>query len=106
VGIVYNIMFVVGRQGTEVPAIVKVIESSGMLSWVIQAITVPPNRPDGLPQCPLIIDWFSKCRRLVKKRLASGSPSGDVLIAVLAGHDGHKGTRNPSVMSRLNIIYL
>jgi len=63
VGIVYNIMFVVGRQGTEVPAIVKVIESSGMLSQVIRAITVPPNGPDGLSQCLLIIDWFYKCRR-------------------------------------------
>ena len=63
VDIVYNIMFVVGRQGTEVPAIVKVIESSGMLSQVIRAITVPPNGPDGLSQCLLIIDWFYKCRR-------------------------------------------
>jgi phage FluMu protein Com len=60
----------------------SIIEETGLLGQFIRCVPVAPELFADVVKC------LQTCVQLVKKKLKSGTPTGDILDAVIAGKDG------------------
>jgi hypothetical protein len=74
------------------------IEKTGLLGQFIRCVTVDPKYSIG------IVEALQKCLQLVKKKLKSGTPTGDILDAVIAGKDGPINEKAKSGLARLQSL--
>jgi hypothetical protein len=71
------------------------IEKTGLLGQFIRCVPVDPEFSAGL------VTLLQTCLQLVKKKLKSGTPTGDILDAVIAGKDGPINEKARSSLARL-----
>jgi hypothetical protein len=74
------------------------IEKTGLLGQFIRCVPVDPERFAGIVEC------LQTCLQLVKKKLKSGTPTGDILDSVIAGKDGPINEKAKSGLVRLQSL--
>jgi hypothetical protein len=72
------------------------LEKTGLLGQFIRCIPVEPGYHDSQ-----IMLFLQTCLKLVKKKLKSGTPTGDILDAVIAGKDGPINEKAKSCLVKL-----
>jgi hypothetical protein len=77
-----NAIFVFTEEDTRYEKAFGILEKSGILGQFIRCIHVDPEF------AAPIVAGLQGCPQLVKKKLKSGTPTGDILDAVIAGKDG------------------
>jgi hypothetical protein len=99
-GIVYIAHnFLAAGLGQQPDSIVKyfgTLEKTGLLGQLIRCIPVKPEYSD-FP----FVQALQTCVKLVKKKLKSGTPTGDILDAVIAGKDGPINEKSKSCLVKL-----
>jgi hypothetical protein len=75
-----------------------ILEKTGLLGQFIRCV---PVDPEGSAK---IVASLQKCLQLVKKKLKSGTPTGDILDAVAAGEDGPINVKARSALGRLQSL--
>jgi hypothetical protein len=75
-----------------------VIEKTGLLGQFIRCVPVDPESSAD------IMDSLQTCLQLVKKKLKSGTPTGDILDSVIAGNDGPINEKAKSGLVRLQSL--
>jgi hypothetical protein len=75
-----------------------IIEKTGILGQFIRCVPVDPERS------AFVLTSLQTCMQLVKKKLKSGTPTGDILDAVIAGKDGPINEKAKSILSRLQSL--
>jgi hypothetical protein len=75
-----------------------IIEKTGLLGQFIRCVPVDPERSANVLTC------LQTCLQLVKKKLKSGTRTGDILDAVIAGKDGPISEKAKSSLSRLQSL--
>ena len=71
---------------------------TGLLGQLIRCVPVDPELS------ARIVRWLQTCLQLVKKKLKSGTPTGDILDAVIAGKDGHINEKGKAGLTRLQSL--
>jgi hypothetical protein len=74
------------------------VEKTGLLGQLIRCVPVDPERSAH------IVKDLQTCLQLVKKKLKPGTPTGDILDAVLAGKDGPINEKAKSGLARLQML--
>jgi hypothetical protein len=74
------------------------IEKTGLLGQLIRCIAINPERAVEIVTC------LQVCLQLVKKKLKSGTPTGDILDAVIAGKDGPIHEKAKSALIKLQSL--
>jgi hypothetical protein len=80
--LVANASCVLIKQGLSFEKAFGTIEKTGLLGQYIRCVPVDPEGSADIVKC------LQTCVQLVKKKLNSGTPTGDILDAVIAGKDG------------------
>jgi len=80
--------------------IYKKLEDTGILAQFIRLATLPQDSQSNQATF-MILDEIAECPSLVKRKFRRGSPTGDVLDAVINRRDGYQGARNPGITQRL-----
>jgi hypothetical protein len=75
------------KWGGDTPKAFNVLEKSGLLGQVIRCMGISP-RPYDTDASLGVLDSLQECSKLIRKKLKSGTPTGDILDAVIAGKDG------------------
>jgi hypothetical protein len=75
----------------------SIIEETGLLGQFIRCVPVDPDFFRGAGIC------LQQCLELVKNKLKSGTRSGDILDAVIAGKDGPISEKSKSSLSCQNV---
>jgi hypothetical protein len=74
------------------------VEKTGLLGQLIRCIPVDP-------ECSAeIVTSLQSCLQLVKKKLKSGTPTGDILDAVIAGKDGPISEKVKADLAKLQTL--
>lgn len=79
------------------------LEKSGLIAQGLRALTVPLHDQADLPAVLQFVNAIMRDSDLMQKRLVASKPTGDILLGILNGKDGWKGS-NPSrneAMTRL-----
>jgi hypothetical protein len=76
------------------------IEKTGLLGQFIRCVPVDPRHSAN------IVVGLQTCLQLVKKKLKAGTPTGDILDAVIAGKDGPINETVKSSLARLQSLAL
>lgn len=84
--------------------IYKKLEDTGMLAQFVRLATLPQDS-NYIRASFVVLDEIAKCTLLVKRKFCVGSPTGDVLDAVVNGRDGYQGMRNPDITERLVALH-
>jgi hypothetical protein len=79
---VRNALTVLGQKGLSHEKEFCTTDEAGLLGQCIRCIPVEPD------YSAAILTWLQACLQLVKKKLKSGTGTGDILDAVIAGKDG------------------
>jgi hypothetical protein len=95
VSLVTNSMCTFDREGRSDEKGFTTIEKTGLLGQLIRCV---PIDPEGSSQ---IVTCLQRCVQLVKKKLKSGTPTGDILDAVIAGKDGPIKANAKSALTKL-----
>jgi hypothetical protein len=74
------------------------IEKTGLLGQFIRCVPVDPE------YSATIVKRLQRCLQLVKKKLKSGTPTGAILDAVIAGKDGPINEKAKSGLARLQSL--
>jgi hypothetical protein len=74
------------------------IEKTGLLGQFIRCVPVDPGFSAAIMTC------LQTCLQLVKKKLKSGTPTGDILDDVIAGRDGPINEKAKSSLARLQTL--
>jgi hypothetical protein len=74
------------------------IEKTGLLGQFIRCIPFDPERSAEIVAC------LQGCLQLVKKKLKTGTPTGDILDAVIAGKDGPISEKAKSALTKLQSL--
>jgi hypothetical protein len=74
------------------------IEKTGLLGQFIRCVPVDPE------WSAHIVTRLQTCLQLVKKKLKSGTPTGDILDAVIAGKDGPINAKGKDGLARLQSL--
>jgi hypothetical protein len=80
--LVGNILCVLDLDGVFLTEAFGIIEKTGLLGQFIRCVPVNAEDSDD------IVTMLLKCLQVVKKKLKPGTPTGDILDAVIAGKDG------------------
>jgi hypothetical protein len=75
-----------------------IVEKTGLLGQFIRCIPLDPERSGD------IVTALQRCLQLVKKKLKSGTRTGDILDAVIAGKDGPINEKAKSSLTRLQTL--
>jgi hypothetical protein len=80
----------------------NVLEKSGLLGQVLRCMGISPS-PHDADASLRILEILQECPKLIRKKLKSGTPTGDILDAVIAGKDGGlaKHDTNAAIKTRL-----
>jgi hypothetical protein len=76
----------------------RTIEKTGLLGEFIRCVPVDPEGSAQVMAC------LQLCLQLVKKKLKSGTPTGDILDAVIAGKHGPINKKAKSSLARLQTL--
>jgi hypothetical protein len=93
--LVDNVLLVLIEQGLSFEKAFGTIEKTGLLGQFIRCVPVDPDFSTH------IVTRLQTCLQLVKKKLKSGTPTGDILDAVIAGKDGPITKKAKSSLVRL-----
>jgi hypothetical protein len=91
-------VFLTDIEGATVEKGFSIIEKTGLLGQFIRCIPVDPEC-SGDP-----VAWLLQCLQLVKKKLKSGTPMGDILDAVIAGKDGPINEKAKADLTKLQSL--
>jgi hypothetical protein len=86
------------KEGASLEKGFSTIEKTGILGQFIRCAPVAPEASAE------IVTLLQACLQLVKKKLKSGTPTGDILDAVIAGKDGPINGKAKSDLSRLQTL--
>jgi hypothetical protein len=94
--LVRNAVFPITQEGdANLEKAFGTIEKTGLLGQFIRCIPVYPEKSATIVTC------LQSCLQLVKKKLKSGTRTGDILDAVIAGKDGPINETAKSALTRL-----
>jgi hypothetical protein len=96
--LVNNACYVLTRQGLSFEKVFGTIEKAGLLGQYIRCVPVDPECSANIVEC------LQTCLQLVKKKLMSGTPTGDILDTVIAGKDGPINEKAKSGLVRLQSL--
>jgi hypothetical protein len=92
--------YVLTQEGLSKEKVFGTIEKSGLLGQCIRCVPVYPERSASIA----IVECLQTCLQLVKRKLKSGTPTGDILDAVIAGKDGPINEKAKSGLVRLQSL--
>jgi hypothetical protein len=87
------------RRATSCKKVFGTMEKTGLLGQLIRCIPVDPKFPD-----LEIMQLLQTCLKLVKKKLKTGTRTGDILDAVIAGKDGPINAKAKSCLVKLQTM--
>jgi hypothetical protein len=96
--LVGNALSVFTQEGGTLEKYFGFIEKTGLLGQFIRCVPVDPDYSINLVTC------LQTCLQLVKKKLKSGTPTGDILDAVIAGKDGPINVKAKSTLASLQSL--
>jgi hypothetical protein len=97
--LVYNVICGLEQEGLSDEKGFGTIEKTGLLGQFIRCVpAVDPERSAKLVAC------LQTCVQLVKKKLKSGTRTGDILDAVIAGNDGPINEKAKAGLARLQSL--
>jgi hypothetical protein len=96
--LVQNALFSLDKEGVFLEKGFGILEKTGLLGQFIRCVPVDAER------CDQIVMMMLKCLDLVKKKLKSGTRTGDILDAVIAGKDGPINEKAKSSLARLQSL--
>lgn len=110
VSIANNVRLSLVGQGTDEDEekVFKLLESTGLLGQVIRCLTQPGPDGSGAPSPGHVnfLDRLSRCAEFVRKRMAPGTPTGEILAQVVGQRDACTGNDRPAaVMARLENLH-
>jgi phage FluMu protein Com len=100
VTLVINACHALTQQGLSFEKVFGTMEKTGLLGQFIRCVAVDPDFS------AFIMKYLQTCSQLVKKKLRTGTPTGDILNAVIAGKDGPINERIKSSLARLQSLAL
>jgi hypothetical protein len=98
--LVHNVMLKLSREGLRNEKVFGTIEKTGLLGQFIRCVPVSPEFSADILEC------LQTCSQLLKKKLKSGTPTGDILDAVIAGKDGPINEKAKSGLAKLQSLAL
>jgi hypothetical protein len=99
INFVGNALTVLGQQeGVSFERVFGSIEKAGLLGQLIRCIPVDPDYSADVVIC------LQACMQLVKKKLKSGTRTGDILDAVIAGKDGPINEKVKAELTKLQTL--
>jgi hypothetical protein len=98
--LVNNVILNLLREGLSNEKVFGTIEKTGLLGQCIRCV---PGNPESSAN---ILIGLQTCSQLLKKKLKSGTPTGDILDAVIAGVDGPINEKAKSGLVRLQSLAL
>jgi hypothetical protein len=99
-GLVNNALCILKQEGLSSEKALCTIEKTGLLGQFIRCVHSDPEYSAHIVTC------LQTCLQLVKKKLKSGTPTGDILDAVIAGKDGPINEKAKSGLSKLQNLAL
>ena len=96
--LINNILYAFDQQGVFLEKAFAILEKTGILGQFIRCVPVSAEFSDD------IVTMLLKCLQVVKKKLKSGTPTGDILDAVIAGKDGPINEEAKSSLVRLQSL--
>ena len=81
----------------------KKLESTGVLEEFIRSASCPEASSEDRPAVLHMLDELQECLSFIIKRLKSGRPCGDVVVAILEGRDGST-VENRILLNKLETI--
>jgi hypothetical protein len=97
--LVTNSLFYLEQEGLGNEKAFGTIEKTGLLGQFIRCVPVcDPERSASA------LTWLQTCSQLVKKKLKSGTRTGDILDSVISGKDGPINEEAKSILSRLQSL--
>jgi hypothetical protein len=97
--LVVNVVVVLTQEGSSHEKAFDTIEKTGLLGQFIRC--VPAVDPEFSAD---IVECLQTCSQLLKKKLKSGTPTSDILDAVIAGEDGPINEKAKSGLVRLQSL--
>jgi hypothetical protein len=96
--LVGNALYFLQEEGVSDEKGFDILERTGLLGQFIRYIPLDPERSAG------IVTSLQRCLQLIKKKLKSGTPTGDILDAVIAGKDGPINEKVKADLARLQSL--
>jgi hypothetical protein len=96
--LVHNAHNKLTQEGLSEEKALGTIEKTGLLGQSIRCVPVNPELSANIVEC------LQTCLQLVKKKLKSGTPTGDILDAVFAEKDGPINEKAKSGLTRLQSL--
>jgi hypothetical protein len=96
--LVNNPLSILAQEGLSNEKAFGIIEKTGLLGQFIRCVPVNPERSAN------IVERLQTCLQLVKKKLKPGTPTGDILDAVISGKDGPINEKAKSGLARLQSL--
>jgi hypothetical protein len=96
--LVQNALISLGKKGLSHEEAFCAVEKTGLLGQFIRCTAVNPQRAVEIVTC------LQVCLQLVKKKLKSGTPTGDILNAVIAGKDGPISGKVKTALTKLQSL--
>jgi hypothetical protein len=89
------------RQERGVEKAFGILQKSGLLGQAFRCMGISTD-PTDLEVSMIILDCLQECTKLIRKKLKSGTPTGDILDAVIRGKDGGLAKQdNAEIKTRL-----
>jgi hypothetical protein len=98
INFVGNTLTVLGQEGVSFKEGFGTMEKAGLLGQLIRCIPVDPDYSADVVMC------LQACMQLVKKKLKSGTRTGDILDAVIAGKDGPINEKVKADLTKLQTL--
>jgi hypothetical protein len=98
IGLVGSMIMFLMKEGSSLERGFSTIEKTGILGQLIRCIPVFPEYSSE------VVSLIQSSLQLVKKKLKPGTPTGDILDAVIAGKDGPINEEAKSSLARLQIL--
>jgi hypothetical protein len=96
--LVNNVLCILTQEGLSTERAFSTIEKTGLLGQCIRCVPTDPELSANIVEC------LQTCLQLVKKKLTSGTPTGDILDDVIAGKDGPINEKAKSGLAKLQSL--
>jgi hypothetical protein len=96
--LVADAYLILTQEGVSLEKVFGIIEKTGLLGHFIRCVRVDPE------PLVIIVPALQSCVQLVKKKLKSGTRTGDILDAVIAGEDGPISEKAKSSLEGLQTL--
>jgi hypothetical protein len=92
-------LFILEQDGLASEKVLETMEKAGLLGQFIRCVPVDAEYSSDVVAC-----LQTSCLQLVKKKLKPGTPTGDILDAVISGKDGPINEKAKSGLARLQTL--